>query len=238
MSTTSTSDIFVKTYADLNYRFPAMVRHNGVVLAFAMDAKRSIYYTVLDFGAGGSMSMVDADHWSPNPRPLTFAREIASVGFGVADQSAVPTVRTGSTVTVPPGQSVRLDETDPFLSTTARFTAAVPFQVVSDGRYVYVFRQAITDPGAAAVNAAQLVLVDPKATPDALTQARDIIADHQNMAYVSDATGAPVASLTYAMFWWSAMMSRAWVSASGVAFGSTSTSCAALTAAAPGSVMA
>ena len=192
MSTTSTSDIFVKTYADLNYRFPAMVRHNGVVLAFAMDAKRSIYYTVLDFGAGGSMSMVDADHWSPNPRPLTFAREIASVGFGVADQSAVPTVRTGSTVTVPPGQSVRPDETDPFLSTTARFTAAVPFQLVSDGRYVYVFRQAITDPGAAAVNAAQLVLVDPKATPDALTQARDIIADHQNMAYVSDATGAPV----------------------------------------------
>src|SRR5664279_3736090 len=118
MSTTTTSDLFVKTYADLNYRFPAMVRHNGVVLAFAMDAKRSIYYTVLAFGAGGSMSMVDADHWSPNPRPLTFAREIAAVGFGVADQSAVPTVRTGSTVTVPPGQSVRPDETDPFLSTS------------------------------------------------------------------------------------------------------------------------
>ena len=90
----------------MNYRFPAMVRHNGVVLAFAMDAKRRIYYTVLDFGAGGSMSMVDADHWSPNPRPLTFAREIASVGFGVADQSAVPTVRKGSTIAVPAGQSV------------------------------------------------------------------------------------------------------------------------------------
>ncbi|HEY5114581.1 MAG TPA: LamG domain-containing protein, partial [Nakamurella sp.] len=192
MSTITTSDLFVKTYADVNYRFPAMVRHNGVVLAFAMDAQRRIYYTVLDFGAGGSMSMVDADHWSPNPRTLTFAREIASVGFGVADQSAVPTVRTGSTIAVPPGQSVRPDETDPFLSTTARFTAAVPFQVVSDGRYVYMFRQAISDPGAAAVNAAQLVLVDPKATPDAVTRAREVIADHQNMAYVSDATGAPV----------------------------------------------
>ena len=43
----------------------------------------------------------------------------------------------------------------------------MPFQVVSDGRYVYVFRQAITDPARAAVNAAQLMLVDPKATPDA-----------------------------------------------------------------------
>ena len=192
MSTTSTSDLFVKTYADLNYRFPAVARHNGVVLAFAMDAKRSIYYSVLDFGPGGSMSMLDADHWSPNPRPLTFAGEIASVGFGVADQSAVPTVRKGSTTAVPPGQIVRPDETDPFLSTTARFSAAVPFQVVSDGRYVYVFRQASTDPTAAAVNAAQLVLLDPKATPDALAQARDTIADHQNMAYVSDAAGAPV----------------------------------------------
>lgn len=126
MSTATTSDLFVKTYADLDYRFPAMVRHNGVVLAFAMDAKRNIYYTALDFGPGGSMSVIDSDHWSPNPRPLTFAREIASVGFGVADQSAVPTVRKGSTVAVPPGQTVRPDETDPFLSTTARFSAAAP----------------------------------------------------------------------------------------------------------------
>ena len=36
------------------------------------------------------------------------------------------------------------------------------------------------------------MLVDPKATPDAVTQAREVIADHQNMAYVTDATGAPV----------------------------------------------
>ena len=48
-TTTTTSDLFTKTYADLSYRFPAMVRHNGVVLAFAMDANRRIYYTVLDF---------------------------------------------------------------------------------------------------------------------------------------------------------------------------------------------
>ena len=126
MSTTATSDLFVKTYADRGYRFPVMVRHNGVVLAFAMDANRSIYYTVLDFSPGGSTSPLDADHWSPNPQPLTFASEIASVGFGVADQYQVPTVRKGSAIAVPPGQTVRPDEIDPFLSTTAFRCRAVP----------------------------------------------------------------------------------------------------------------
>jgi hypothetical protein len=188
-TTPTTADLFVKTYTDRAYRFPAMVRHNGVVLAFAMDANRRMYYTVLDFGPGGSMSPVDADHWSPNPQPLTFAREIASVGFGVADQNAVPTVRQGSTTAVPAGQTVRVDETDLFLSTTARFSAAAPFQVLSDGRYVYVLRQAIVDPEAAAANAAQLTLLDPSATSAAQQQARDIVADHQNMAYAIDANG-------------------------------------------------
>jgi hypothetical protein len=192
MSATATSDLFVKTYADRRYRFPAMVRHNGVVLAFAMDADRRIYYTVLDFGPGGSTSPLDADHWSPNPQPLTFASEIASVGFGVADQYPVPTVRKGSTAAVPHGQAVRPDETDPFLSTTARFSAVAPFQVLSDGRYVYVFRQAITDPTPDEVIAAQRTLLDPAATPDAVQQARDVIADHQNMAYVTRTGGQPV----------------------------------------------
>ena len=117
----TTSDLFVKTYSDLKYRFPVMVRHNGVVLAFAMDDARRIHYTVLDFGPGGSMSVQDADHWSPNPQPLRFATEIASVGIGAADQYAVAAVRQGSTVAVPPGQPVLApDETDPFLSSTAK----------------------------------------------------------------------------------------------------------------------
>src|SRR3954451_5179901 len=30
-------ETFVKTYGDRPYRFPAMLRHNGVLLAFAMD---------------------------------------------------------------------------------------------------------------------------------------------------------------------------------------------------------
>jgi hypothetical protein len=81
MTTSTEPAALVRTYADRAYRFPTMVRHNGVVLAFAMDAGRRIYYTVLDFSPAGSTSPMDADHWSPNPDPLTFGNEIASVGF-------------------------------------------------------------------------------------------------------------------------------------------------------------
>ena len=70
----TTSELFVKTYSDLDYRFPTMVRHNGVRPGLRHGRRRRIlYYTVLDFGPGGSSSAVDADHWSPNPQRLTFA---------------------------------------------------------------------------------------------------------------------------------------------------------------------
>jgi hypothetical protein len=183
---------FVKTYGDLDYRFPTLVRHNGAVLAFAMDAERRIHYAVLDFGPSGSTSANDADHWTPNPRLLDFSAEIASVGFGVADQASLPTYRQGSAIAVPAGQSVRADELDAFRSTTARLTAATPFQVVSDGRYVHLFRQAITEHTPAAYDAARLIVLDATASPAARQAAADVIADHDNMVYATDATGAPV----------------------------------------------
>ncbi len=192
MTTSTEPDAFVRTYADRPYRFPTMVRHNGVVLAFAMDEHRRIYYTILDFSPAGSTSAKDADHWSPNPQLLTFANEIASVGFGVADQAQLPMVRAGTVTAVPAGQTVRADELDPFLSTTARFSAAAPFQVVSDGRYIYLFRQAITEPDASAVTTAELALLDPHATDEARATAADLIADRTNMAYATDAAGQPV----------------------------------------------
>nr|WP_237544851.1 MULTISPECIES: hypothetical protein [unclassified Streptomyces] len=54
----------------------------------------------------------------------------------------MPVVKAGGTAEVRP-QELYGAETDPFLSTTARLTAAVPIQVVSDGRYILVFRQSI-----------------------------------------------------------------------------------------------
>ena len=36
------------------------------------------------------------------------------------------------------------DDLDPVLSTTARLGAAAPFSVVSDGQFLYLFRQSVT----------------------------------------------------------------------------------------------
>src|SRR5437763_16082136 len=125
----TTVDPFVKTYADRAYRFPIMARHAGVVLAFAMDAHRRIWYSVLNPTLNAPNRDMDVDHWTRDPRMLTFASEIAAVGFGIADQIALPQVRLGTRTPAPANQTLRPDEVDSFLSTTARLTAAVPFQV-------------------------------------------------------------------------------------------------------------
>ena len=44
----------------------------------------------------------------------------------------------------PAGTQLSATQVDEVLSTTARFTADAPFQAISDGTYVYVFRQSIT----------------------------------------------------------------------------------------------
>ena len=189
------TDMFVKTYADRSYRYPAMVRHNGTLLAFAMDADRRLYYAALDPAApvpDGGTGPADTRLWPAEAQPLPFAAELASVGFGVADQVALATVRRGSATPVPPGTRLRPDEIDTFLSSTARFTADVPFQVLSDGRYVYVFRQAITDPEPAAVDHARTTLNNPAADASARAKAQALLADHANMAYLTDAGGTPV----------------------------------------------
>ncbi|MFE9368110.1 hypothetical protein ACFYNN_36335 [Streptomyces sp. NPDC006978] len=38
----------VRSYRDRTYVSTAMVRHNGTTVAFAMDDRRRIYYSVLD----------------------------------------------------------------------------------------------------------------------------------------------------------------------------------------------
>ena len=182
-------DGFVRTYADRTYRFPVLVNHGGVVLGFAMDASRRIYYSVLDLAH--ATSNVDSAAWSANPTRLDFPTEIAPVGFAAADPTALPSVTAPSST---PGGAA-----DPFLSSTARLTAAAAFSVVSDGRYLYIFRQGITDPSAEQLSAAQAVLADPTATPEQRVSASDVLIDRANVVYatvggqpVLDAQGRPV----------------------------------------------
>ncbi len=184
-----------KTYTDHGYRYPTMLRHNGSVIGFAMDEHRRIRYTVLDLTSTAAASPLDSAGWSANPSELTFANEITHVGYGIADQAALPVVKLGSTTPVAAGVAVRDDERDPFLSSTARLTAAVPFQVLSDGRFVYVLRQSIADPSPAALDAAHATLADPHAAAGDIAAAREVVTDHEQMVYVLDDNARPVLDL-------------------------------------------
>jgi hypothetical protein len=163
----SVLDTFTIKYPD-SYRYTTTVRHQGTLIAFAMDDQRHIYYTVLDLsstngnrfagvtnGAGSPSTTIDDDtldvnYWQ-NLRELRFPNEIAEVGYGVADQTLLPVFKKNIRIAEKPG-TLLPDETsnsgqafDFFLSTTARLTADAPFQAFSDGQYVYIFRQAIAD---------------------------------------------------------------------------------------------
>lgn len=113
------------------------------VVAFAMDEARRIFYSVLDVQNTEIESSVDVNYWLENPRELFFTNEIAEVGIGVADQTTLPVVKIGSRQPEPPGVRILEDEKDLFLSSTARLTADAPFQAMSDGRHIFLFRQAI-----------------------------------------------------------------------------------------------
>src|SRR4051794_17098592 len=130
-------DAFARTYADRTYRYSTLVRHGGAVLAFAMDDRQRIYYSILDPSAGAT----DADGGLSNPQELPFAAELARVGYGVADQDSLPPVALGATAPPGDGTPVPAAQVDHFLSSRARFTADAPFTVLSDGVHIYVFRQ-------------------------------------------------------------------------------------------------
>ncbi|MDB9313691.1 hypothetical protein PN462_11320 [Spirulina sp. CS-785/01] len=145
---------FVKTYTDKNYQYTATVTHKGTVIAFAMDEERRIYYSVLNLDNTNSetqstgnthqktKSPLDVNYWLNNPKELQFPNEIVQVGYAILPNQSMPTVKKGTRDEAKAG-TLRPEEIDPFLSTTARFTANAHFQVLSDGKFIYLFRQAI-----------------------------------------------------------------------------------------------
>ena len=140
MKMTELEKRFLNTYSDQTYMHTTMVRHNGTLVAFAMGENRRIYYTVLNLD-GQDEATIDAKNWLPNPIELRFPNEISQVGFGLVDPKTLPLTRFGGAEVG--ADPVRPEEIDPFLSSTARLTADAPFQVVSDQKHVYVFRQSI-----------------------------------------------------------------------------------------------
>jgi Concanavalin A-like lectin/glucanases superfamily len=147
---------FLKTYESSatkhSFKYTATVRHKGTVIAFAMDDQQRIYYTVLDLdrttdptrsqsGTTQLNTQLDVNCWSIEPQELRFPTEIEQVGYRVALQT-IPRFRKSGLV-VQAGENPDAAEIDGFRSTTARFTEDAPIQVLSDEKYIYVFRQAI-----------------------------------------------------------------------------------------------
>ncbi|GLF95223.1 laminin G domain-containing protein [Streptomyces yaizuensis] len=143
MSTADQS--LVKIYSDRTYTHTTMVRHQGTVIAFAVDDARRIVYSVLGLSAyDEKKGELDVAYWSENPAELPFPGEVVKVGYAVAGATAMPVVKKSSRTEAGPAEVLTPEETDPFLSSTARLTApGAPFQVISDGSHVVVLRQAV-----------------------------------------------------------------------------------------------
>lgn len=136
----------VRVYSDRKYVYTTMVRHQGTTVAFAMDDSRRIYYSVLNLDLGSrERGEIDSSYWVDNPPLLTFPAEVTEVGFGAGETVEVPAVRSGGRAEVSGGVQLQSEDRDPFLSTTARLGGQAPFQVVSDGRYLLLFRQSVDE---------------------------------------------------------------------------------------------
>ncbi|WP_320069470.1 LamG domain-containing protein [Micromonospora sp. RTGN7] len=136
----------VRVYTDRTYVYTTMVRHQGTTVAFAMDDSRRIYYNVLNLDMGSrERGEIDSSYWDDNPPQLMFPSEVTEVGFGGGKAVGVPAVKLGGRAEVAAGMQLQPEDLDPFLSTTARLGAQAPFQVVSDGRYLLLFRQSVDE---------------------------------------------------------------------------------------------
>ncbi|GLF95112.1 LamG domain-containing protein [Streptomyces yaizuensis] len=150
---TTADQSLVKIYSDRVYTHTTMVRHQGTVLAFAIDDARRIVYSVLDLSTfDEEKGELDAAYWSENPVALPFPTEVVKVGYAVAGATVMPVVKKDSQAEATAVEVLEPEETDTFLSSTARLTApGAPFQVLSDGSHVVVLRQAIGRDGTDAV---------------------------------------------------------------------------------------
>lgn len=153
---------FIKTYPKPKdgpaFRFTTMVRHNGTVIAFAMDEQRRIFYSVLDLGDQRTKGPIDVNYWQDNPQEVRFPNEVHTVGEGLVDPKMMPVYKLGSPGPVTDDARVKESEKDVFRSTTASLSALAPIQVLSDNKYIYIFRQSIANEAVEVV--ADTMLVD------------------------------------------------------------------------------
>jgi hypothetical protein len=136
----------VRVYSDRTYVYTTTVRHQGTTVAFAMDDSRRIYYSVLNLDLGSrERGEIDSSYWNDDPPALAFPTEVTDVGFGGGETVGMPVVKLGGRAEEAADEHYWPEDLDPVLSTTARLGAQAPFQVVSDGRYLLLFRQSVDE---------------------------------------------------------------------------------------------
>ncbi|MFF5249145.1 LamG-like jellyroll fold domain-containing protein [Streptosporangium sp. NPDC000095] len=142
----------VKVYKDRQYTSTTMVRHDGMVVAFAVGADRHVYYSVLSLDqADRARGALDAAYWNNDPGLLPFPTEMVEVSAEAPLTAVMPTVKRRGSVEASFSEKLLPGEDDPFLSTTARLTSTFPLQVLSDGRHILVFRQSVASGDAGSV---------------------------------------------------------------------------------------
>jgi hypothetical protein len=153
------------------YLFTSMVSHRGTPISFAMEEDGRIFYSVLNLSnieqnaneAGDNDRNNDKNYWSKvkfegtDASLLNFPQEIMQVGYGVVpnflidkydshNKKIIQSYKDGKPLDVNNRElSLKAikNKTDRFYSSTARLGAKAPFQVLSDGKYIYMFRQSI-----------------------------------------------------------------------------------------------
>ncbi|WP_170317033.1 LamG-like jellyroll fold domain-containing protein [Acrocarpospora corrugata] len=169
----------LRVYSDREYISTTMVRHAGMVVAFALSADRRIYYSVLGLDqADRARGALDAAYWNAEPGLLPFPTELVDVSADVPVPEVMPVVKKRGGAEVLASETLLAGENDPFLSTTARLTSAFPIQVLSDGRHILLFRQSIAADEGDAVYATTGGGADLKGTDDILVgRTRDALTD-------------------------------------------------------------
>ncbi|MEW1547824.1 hypothetical protein [Streptomyces tsukubensis] len=142
---TTADQSLVKIYSDRTYTHTTMVGHQSTVIAFAIDDRRRIVYSVLGRSSyDEKKGELDIANWAESPAELPFPSEVVKVGDAVVGATAMPVVKKGGRAEAGPTDILAPEETDPFLPSTARLTApGASFQVISDGSHVVVLPQAV-----------------------------------------------------------------------------------------------
>lgn len=117
--------------------FNRIITHQGKVVAFALTKNGRFVYNILNLD--GTPHDTDATAWADDLIEVPFPNEVGFAGAELVAPFVIPTVDNN-------GASVKADDPtlDKFASSSAIVTnVEMPFEVLEDGQYLYLFRATV-----------------------------------------------------------------------------------------------